>query len=82
VRYRLHVFALVPTHQADRDRATDVMSRLANSGWHRAVALPDLVVAAVAERAQSTVLHHDHDFEVIASVTGQSVQAVVPLGSI
>jgi predicted nucleic acid-binding protein len=82
VRHRLHAFAFVPTHQADWDRATDVMSQLADSGQHRAVALPDLIVAAVAERTQLMVLHYHRDFEVIASVTGQSVQAVVPLGSI
>ena len=42
--------------------------------------LEDLVLAAVGERAGLTVLHCDREFERIAEVTGQPVQAV-PLGS-
>jgi hypothetical protein len=36
----------------------------------------------VAELAGATVLHYDHDFEVIASVTGQAQEWVVPRGSV
>ena len=42
----------------------------------------DLVLAAVAERAQLTVLHYDRDFDHIATLTGQPVEAVAPLGSL
>jgi len=73
---------IVPTHQADFDRAADVMLLLADHGQHRAVGAADLVLAAVAERAQLTVLHYDRDFEHIAAVTGQPVEAVAPLGSL
>ena len=73
---------LVPTHQADFDRAADVMLLLADRGQHRAVGAADLVLAAVAERARLTVLHYDRDFEHIAAVTGQPVEAVAPLGSL
>jgi predicted nucleic acid-binding protein len=73
---------LVPTHQADFDRAAEVMLLLADQGQHRAVGAADLVLAAVAERAGLTVLHYDRDFEHIAGVTGQRVEAVVPLGSL
>jgi predicted nucleic acid-binding protein len=73
---------LVATHQADFDRAAEVMLLLADSGRHRAVGLADLVLAAVAERADLTVLHYDRDFEHIAHVTGQPMEAVVPLGSL
>jgi predicted nucleic acid-binding protein len=41
-----------------------------------------VVLAAVAERADLTVLHYDRDFEHIAGVTGQPVEAVAPLGSL
>ncbi len=75
-------FPLVPTHQADWDRALDVMGRLAASGRHRVVPIPDLLVAAVAERVGLTVLHYDRDYEVIGELTGQPVEAVVPLGSL
>jgi predicted nucleic acid-binding protein len=43
-------------------------------GRHRAPSIPDLLIAAVAERGQLTVLHVDKHFELIAEVTGQSVQ--------
>lgn len=36
--------------------------------------MPDLLVAATAELAGLTVLHLDKDFELIAEVTGQSVE--------
>lgn len=73
---------LVPTHQADFDRAAEVMLLLADRGQHRAVGAADLVLAAVAERADLTVLHYDRDFEHIAGITGQRVEPVVPLGSL
>lgn len=72
----------VPTHQADFDRAAEVMLLLADAGRHRAVGAADLVLAAVAERSDLTILHYDRDFEHISAVTGQAVEAVVPLGSL
>lgn len=44
--------------------------------------IPDLIVAAAAEGAELTVLHYDSDFELIATVTGQEVEWVVPRGSV
>ena len=73
---------LVPTHQADFDRAAEVMLLLADRGHHRAVGAADLVLAAVAERAELTILHYDRDFEHVASITGQLVEAAAPLGSL
>jgi predicted nucleic acid-binding protein len=73
---------LVATHQADFDRAAEVMLLLADTGRHRAVGAGDLVLAAVAERADLIVLHYDRDFEYIGRVTGQPMEAVVPLGSL
>ena len=75
-------FPLVATHQADWDRVIEIMVTLAETGRHRAAKIPDLIIAAVAERADLTVLHYDRDFEIIASVTGQPMHAVVPLGSL
>jgi predicted nucleic acid-binding protein len=75
-------FPLVPTHQSDWDRAVDVMGRLAATGRHRVAPIPDLLVAAVAERVGLTVLHYDHDFEFIGAITGQPMEAVVPLGTV
>lgn len=70
-------FHRVPILQADFDRAIDVMSHLADRGRHR-IALPDLVIAAVAERASLVVLHFDADYDRIAAVTKQPTQWVMP----
>jgi predicted nucleic acid-binding protein len=68
----------IPIEQRDFDRAIDVMAELARSGFHRSAKLPDLITAAVAERAGLTVIHYDEDFDRISSVTGQPVRWVVP----
>jgi predicted nucleic acid-binding protein len=56
------------------DRAVTVQHALASRGEHRAPSIPDLLIAATAELAQLTVLHLDKDFELIAQLTGQSVE--------
>jgi predicted nucleic acid-binding protein len=63
-------------------RALEVQSMLAERSQHRAVPLPDLLVAACAERAGLAVLHYDADFERIAKLTGQGAQWIVPKGSV
>jgi predicted nucleic acid-binding protein len=64
------------------DRAIEVQGELADRGLHRAVPTTDLVIAAAAELAGLTVLHYDGDFEIIAEVTGQPVEWVVPRGTV
>jgi len=64
------------------NRALSVQAMLAERSQHRAVPLPDLLVAAAAERAELTVLHYDTDFERIGELTGQPVQWIVPRGSV
>jgi predicted nucleic acid-binding protein len=65
-------------------RVFDVVEQLATRGplHHRQVRLPDLLIAAAAERAEMPVLHYDRHFELIAEVTGQEVRALAPLGSL
>lgn len=77
-----HAFPLVSTTQGDFDRALDVMLLLSAAHKHRAAKAPDLLVAAVAERAGLTVLHYDADFDHIAAVTGQATEWVVTRGSL
>lgn len=79
---RMTGFQLADTVQADFDRAVEVMGLLARSGRHRAVSIPDLLIAAVAERHGLTVVHYDEDFDHVAKVTGQPVQWVAPRGSL
>ena len=68
--------------QADVDRAADVMEALARRGQHRAVGLPDLLIAAVVERTGPVVLHYDADYDLVAAVTGQPARWVVPRGAV
>ena len=64
------------------ERALEVQAKLAERSQHRAVSLPDLLIAACAENANLSVLHYDADFEKIAGITGQAVQWIVPRGSV
>ena len=85
--YRALVEALrgmprVPVDDPTVGRALDVQAMLAERSQHRAVPLPDLLIAACAERAGLTVLHYDADFERVARLTGQPAQWIVPRGSI
>lgn len=70
------------THDEDWRRALAVQAALWRSGRVRAVGFPDLLVAAVAERERVAVLHYDSDYDLIAHVTGQAVQWVVPQGTV
>jgi predicted nucleic acid-binding protein len=73
---------LVAIEQPTLDRALAVQAALAQRGVHRGASLPDLIIAAAAERANVTTLHYDADYDLIASVTGQQVEWVVPRGSL
>ena len=81
-RLRERAFVSVPMLQGDFDRAIAVMEALAERGQHCTAGLPDLLIAAVAERANLCVIHYDQDFDRIATVTKQPVQWVVPRGSV
>jgi predicted nucleic acid-binding protein len=72
----------VEVDQGCFDRALEVQAMLAERSQHRAVPLPDLLVAACAERTGLAVLHYDADFERIAELTGQAEQWVVPRGTV
>jgi predicted nucleic acid-binding protein len=68
------VFGWVPVHDRAYVRAWEVQGELTAKGQHRGVGPADLIVAATAELHDLTLLHHDHDFELIAGVTGQSLR--------
>lgn len=74
-------FREIPTTTEDFTRARQVQRTLAERGL-RGRKVPDLLIAATAERAGLTVLHYDHDFEHIAAVTNQPHHWVVPAGAI
>lgn len=62
------------------DRAMEVQHLLAERGQHR-LPLPDLIIAAAAEVHGATVLHYDHDYDLIGEVTDQPTQWIVPRGT-
>lgn len=63
-------------------RAVEVQGLLAQKGIHRESSIPDLLIAATAERHGVTVLHYDGDYEHIAEITGQPTEWVVARGSV
>lgn len=77
----MSVFDLVETTAGHVRRARQVQ-RLLASPSQRGRKVPDLLIAAAAEQAGLTLLHYDNDFDLIAKVTGQVCQWVVPAGSI
>lgn len=81
IRGALDALTWLPTSNAALRRAIDVQDVLAQRGQHRRP-LPDLVIAATAEEHGAVVLHYGNDFELIANVTGQPVQWIVPRGTV
>jgi predicted nucleic acid-binding protein len=65
---------VAPTSAHVDRRALEVQGRLAQRGHHRAAIVPDLLIAAIAEYADLTVLHVDKDFELIAGVADQPIE--------
>ena len=63
---------------ADEREGPEVVER----GQHRAVSIPDLLIAATAEIEGLTVLHYDADFDLIADITGQPCEWIVERGTI
>lgn len=76
------LFPRVACSDAAFDRAMEVQGFLAERGQHHATPLTDLIIAAAAEHAGLIVLHYDEDFDVIAEVTGQPTEWVVPRGTV
>jgi predicted nucleic acid-binding protein len=64
------------------ERALEVQYALSEAGQLRAVKFPDLLIAATAERHGLVVIHYDHDYDTIATVTNQPTEWVVAPGSV
>ena len=79
--FAMGAFDLVETNAQHVTRALQVQ-RLLASRSQRGRKIPDLLVAAVAESRNLTVLHYDTDFDLISAVTEQPCQWVVAAGSI
>ena len=77
----LSAFSPVETTAPHVHRALQVQ-RLLAARSQRGRKIPDLLVAAAAEGLDLAVLHYDGDFDLIAVVTGQQCQWVVPSGTV
>lgn len=80
-RGQREAFEYFPLTDEIARRAIEVQGLLAQRAQHRSVSIPDLLIAATAERFSLTVLHYDRDYERIAEITGQRTEWVVPAGS-
>lgn len=72
----------VPLPYRAEARARTVQADLLHRGQHRSAGVADLLVAATAEIEGLTVLHYDGDFDLIADLTGQPVEWIVPAGTL
>jgi predicted nucleic acid-binding protein len=71
----------LPTDDADLRKASEVQAELTRQGeprllWSR------LVIAAVAARYDTTLLHYAGDYDLIAKVTEQVVEWICPPGTL
>jgi hypothetical protein len=73
-------FRWVETLPADWHRAREVHRALAGqgAGHQRSVRIPDLIIAAIGERADLPIAHFDEDYDRIAAITGQPTRWVMP----
>lgn len=76
----LRAFPTIPIEPVDWDRAREVFRELAgvSHGFQASVPIADALIAATAERHGLTVTHFDHDYDRIASITGQPTRWVAP----
>jgi predicted nucleic acid-binding protein len=69
---RSRAFGWLPTLDADMRRALAVQAELLAADSR--ISWPALIVAAVAEREQVTVMYHESGFDLIAKLTGQPME--------
>jgi predicted nucleic acid-binding protein len=70
------LFGWVSMNEGAYERAEEVQQMLTEAGAHRSADPVDLLIAATAERERLTVLCDDHDYQTVATVTGQPVKLV------
>jgi predicted nucleic acid-binding protein len=79
---RAALYQELPLTRTVTDRARQVQRELVRSGRHRGPGVSDLLIAATAEIYGAIVVHYYQDFDMIAAVTAQPVQWIVPPGSV
>lgn len=79
---RLAIFTYLEAEETDWQTALTIQRELAAKSQHRGPKVPDLLIAAIAQRYDLTLIHYDSDFDRIAESTGQGAEWVVPRGSV
>jgi len=78
---RLAELEFLPMTPLAEQQVLVTLMALATKGQHRGRPIPDLLLAAIAKTHGAIVLHYDHDFELIAEVTGQPHEWIIPHGT-
>ena len=73
------LFGWVAMSAGSYERAGEVQQLLTEAGAHRSAGPVDLLIAATAERERLIMLCDDHDYETVATVTGQPVKRVTDI---
>ncbi|MEU1983428.1 PIN domain nuclease [Nocardia sp. NPDC019395] len=81
LRTLLRGFDYLPCNDEEFERALEIQALASAAGFHRALSLADVLIAATAERHRATVLHYDGDFDMISSVSGLQAEWVVEPGT-
>jgi predicted nucleic acid-binding protein len=81
MREERSAWPFVAMTQQSLDRAVTVQDALAEQSQQRGAKIADLLIAAAAEAAGLVVLHYDHDFDLIAEITGQPTEWILPAGT-
>lgn len=76
IAQRRELLVELPNTPEVANRAREIQSALAAAGQHRAAGSFDVLVAAFALTFRATVLHHDRDYDIIASVTELTAERV------
>lgn len=81
-RAQLSALPQLPLDRRAVTRATTVQQLLARHSQHRGPKPMDVIIAAVAEMHEATILHYDRHFDAIARVTGQPAKWLARRGTL
>jgi predicted nucleic acid-binding protein len=82
MRQQRSAWPFVQMTQQALDRSVAVQDAFAERSQQRGAKIADLLIAAAAEAAGLVVLHYDHDFDLIAEITGQPTEWILPAGTV
>ena len=82
MREERSAWPFVEMTQSTLHRAVAVQDALTEGSQQRGAKIAGLLIAAAAEAAELVVLHYDHDFDLIAEITGQPTEWILPAGTV